>query len=39
MNGTVVVTSNQNEFKIEGTNNNTLLIDTEWFKKNRVWVE
>lgn len=39
MNGTVVVTSNQNEFKIEGTNNNTLLIDTEWFKKNRVWAE
>ena len=38
MNGNVVVTSNDS-FSIHGTNNDILLIDTEWFKNNRTWVE
>ena len=38
MNGNVVVKSNDS-FSIHGTNNDILLIDTEWFKNNRTWVE
>lgn len=37
MNGTIIVRSNVNGFSIEGTNNSTILKDTDWFKKHRTW--
>ena len=37
MNGNIIVKNNANGFTIEGTNNSTLLKDTEWFKKYRTW--
>lgn len=37
MNGNIVVTSSAETFSIHGSNNDTLLKDTEWFKKNRIW--
>lgn len=37
MNGNIVVTSNSSGVIVNCSNNNTLLKDTEWFKKNRVW--
>lgn len=37
MNGNIVFIVNGNEAKIECTNNNTILKDTDWFKENRTW--
>lgn len=37
MNGTIVVTSDGLEVKVNCSNNNTELKDTEWFKNNREW--
>ena len=36
MNGNIVVTSDGNEVQVNCSNNNTLLKDTDWFKKNRT---
>lgn len=36
MNGNIVVTSTSSETKVDCSNNNTLLKDTEWFKKYRT---
>lgn len=37
-NGNIVVSSKNNkEVIVECSNNNTILKDSEWFKKNRVW--
>ena len=36
MNGNIVVTSDGKEVQVNCSNNNTLLKDTEWFKKNRT---
>lgn len=35
LNGNIVVDSTEAEVKVTGSNNNTLLKDTEWFKKYR----
>lgn len=35
MNGNIVVTSNVNGVTVKGSNNDTILKDTEWFKANR----
>lgn len=35
MNGNIVVTSNRSGVTVECSDNDTLLKDTEWFKKNR----
>lgn len=35
MNGDIIFSSNKQETKLVCTNNNTLLKDTDWFKKNR----
>ena len=37
MNGTITVKSNKEGIKYSFSNNDTRLIDTEWFKKNRTW--
>lgn len=37
MNGNIVVTSNNSGVSVNCSNNNTILKDTEWFKKNRKW--
>lgn len=37
MNGNIVVTSDADTFTVSGSNNNTLLKDTEWFRANRTW--
>lgn len=36
MNGNIVVRSGEN-FSVHGSNNDVLLKDTEWFKRNRTW--
>ena len=36
MNGNIRVTSGSNGVKVRGSENNTLLKDTEWFKSNRI---
>ena len=36
MNGNIVVTSAFGEVKVECSNNNILLKDTEWFKEYRT---
>ena len=36
MNGNIIVTSDGKEVQVNCSNNNTLLKDTEWFKKNRT---
>ena len=36
MNGNIVVTSDRKAVAVNGSDNNTLLKDTEWFKKNRT---
>ncbi len=36
LNGNVVVDSTENEVKVNCSNNNTLLKDTDWFKNNRT---
>lgn len=35
MNGNIVVTSSREGVTVQGSNNNTLLKDTDWFKANR----
>lgn len=35
MNGNIVVTSNSAEVKVECSNNNIILKETDWFKQNR----
>ena len=37
MNGEITVRSNGTEFSIHGSNNDTILKETEWFKANRSW--
>lgn len=37
MNGNIVITSNNTGLVVNCSNNNTILKDTEWFKKNRKW--
>ncbi len=37
LNGNIVVTSNASGINVNGSNNNTIFKDTEWFKKNRKW--
>lgn len=39
MNGDIVVTcdTTTGELKVQGSNNNLILKDTEWFKRNRTW--
>lgn len=37
MNGNIVVRSNGIDFSVTGSNNSTILKDTEWFKANRKW--
>lgn len=37
LNGNIIVTSNKEGITINCTNNNTILKETEWFKKNRKW--
>ena len=37
MNGNIVVTSNNTGVSVNCSNNNIILKDTEWFKKNRKW--
>ncbi len=39
MNGNIVFTSNGGEFSVHCSHNDTLLKDTDWFQKNRVWPE
>lgn len=39
MNGTITVISFENKITINGSNNNTVLKDTEWFKNNRTCPE
>ena len=39
MNGNIVVTSDGIDFTVVGSNNSTILKDTEWFKANRTWPE
>lgn len=37
MNGNIVITSNNTGLVVNCSNNNIILKDTEWFKKNREW--
>lgn len=37
MNGNIVISSSPNGIIVNCSNNNTILKDTEWFKKNRKW--
>ncbi len=37
MNGNIVFYTENGELKVDCSNNNTVLKDTEWFKNNRVW--
>ena len=37
MNGTITYRSDGKEWSVTGSNNSTILKDTEWFKENRVW--
>lgn len=39
MNGNIVCKFENNELKVECSNNNTLLKDTDWFKQNRTCPE
>ena len=36
MNGDIIFISNKDGYSIKGTNNSTILKDTEWFKENRA---
>ena len=36
MNGDIVVSSNGEDITVKGSNNDTLLKDTEWFKERRT---
>ncbi len=37
MNGNINITSTSTKIVVNCSNNNTILKDTEWFKKNRKW--
>ncbi len=37
MNGEITVRSNGVDFSIRGSNNDTILKETEWFRANRTW--
>ena len=37
MNGNIIITSGTNGLNINCSNNNIILKETEWFKKNRKW--
>lgn len=37
MNGNICFSSNGTLYSVACSNNNTILKDTEWFKKNRTW--
>lgn len=37
LNGNIVIISNSTGISINCSNNNTILKETEWFKKNRKW--
>ncbi len=37
MNGNITVTSSSEGVTVTGSNNSTILKDTEWFKENRTW--
>lgn len=37
MNGIITVVSDGVKFSVTGSNNSTILMETEWFKENRVW--
>ncbi|MBR7186810.1 MAG: MBL fold metallo-hydrolase [Clostridia bacterium] len=37
MNGDIFVKSNGIDFTVTGSNNSTVLKDSEWFKNNRTW--
>lgn len=37
MNGTITYKSDGKEWSVTGSNNSTILKDTEWFQENRVW--
>ena len=36
MNGNIVVTTKYGDVSVNCSNNNTILKDTDWFKKNRT---
>lgn len=38
-NGNIVYLCNDSGYNVKCSNNNTLLKDSEWFKKNRTWPE
>ncbi len=37
MNGNIVVTVNSGVVSVNGSNNNTIFKETEWFKQYRIW--
>ena len=37
MNGNITVTSSESALTVTGSNNSTILRDTDWFKANRTW--
>lgn len=37
MNGNIVIVSNGVDLTVQGSNNNTILKETEWFLENRIW--
>ena len=39
MNGNIIVSSNKKKVAVAGSNNNTVLKDTDWFKENRTTPE
>lgn len=39
MNGDIIVSSNKKKVAVAGSNNNTVLKDTDWFKENRTTPE
>ena len=37
LNGNIVIVSNTTGTTVNCSNNNTILKETDWFKKNRKW--
>ena len=37
MNGTITFSSDGKTYTVTGSNNSTILKETEWFKNNRTW--
>ena len=37
LNGNIVFISDGLEYRVECSNNNVILKETNWFKENRVW--